>query len=148
MEFDEKRIYLLILANNLTATNARMLFEYHIPDCQRLIEDSGGVFEKKTHEKTTYLMILCDSKVLRQVADKLLYIVVSNDITDKLVNDNDYIFNPKIMRSFDYVKFEHLFKQDYRLNTPIEVAKKRIREMGNKSRYIDYQIMYDHNEQP
>jgi len=144
--YQEKRIYLLQISSHLTASSAQVLLGSRLPLCREKVLFEEGIWEQVIQGKKTYIMMLCRSKLLNDIEDILQYVVKTIDITSNLVNESDYVLTPRLISDFDYVKFEKTYTTLYLRNTPLKYAQKMIDALGDKSRYIDHKVVYNHQK--
>lgn len=142
--YQEKRIYLLQISSHLTASTARVLFSLRLPLCREKVLFEKGKWEQISRGKSTYIMMLCTQKLISEIEDILQLVVKTTDVTNNLVNDSKYVLKPGVIEGFDYVKFEKAYIELYLKEAPVSYAERRIMQMGNKSRYIDHQVVNNH----
>jgi hypothetical protein len=143
--YREKRIYLVRISSRLTASSARYLFQIILPIIYRKVSLDGGDMEKLAVDKKTYLLILCNEKKLKEIDEQIKFVLSTKDVTDSVVNDHDYILD-KILKQFSYVYFDNLYRKKYLDETPLWFAERRILLTKEKSRYIDHQVVYNHQK--
>lgn len=146
MTFKEKRIFLLQISSNLTATSARILFSSRLPLCRQNVLLKGGKWEQVLVGDTTYIMLLCDTTMLKEIEDTIQFVVKTKDITSNLINEQDYVFKPLVIKKFDIIVFIKAYTDSYLKEATLEYAQKKIKELGDKSRYIDHQILYNYHK--
>lgn len=139
-KYREKRIYLIRISSRLTASSARFLFKVLIPVISRKVILDNGDIEQYADGKKTYLLILCNSKLLDEIIDKIKFVVSNNDVTDDIVTDESYKVD-EMLKNFDYQYFDELYRNRYLENTPLWFAQRNIEIMGKNSRYIDHQVV-------
>jgi hypothetical protein len=147
MLYNEKRIFILQLSSNLTASSARILFGSRLPFSRHKVLLQGGVWELLTQDKSTFVMVLCDSILLKEIEDALQFVIKSEDVTNKLVNSDDYIFQPSQIQQFNYLKLEKAYTECYLKEATVEFARARIKGLRNKSRSIDHKVLFNHGKE-
>lgn len=138
--YREKRLYLVRISSHLTASSARFLFKILIPVITRKVILDEGDIEQYDEGKRTYLLILCNSKLLDEIIDKIKFIVSNDDVTDVIVTDDSYKVD-EMLKNFDYQYFDRMYRSRYLENTPFWYAQHNIDKMGKNSRYIDHQVV-------
>jgi hypothetical protein len=103
----------------------------------------NGTWEQLSQGKSTFIMCLCDHFMKDEIEETIQFVVKSEDITDYLVNEDKYIFMPRQTRKFNYQKFENAYKDRYLKEATIVHARKMIKALGDKSRIIDYKLLYE-----
>lgn len=146
MGYNEKRIFILQLSSKLTASSARILFGSRLPFSRHKVLMQGGVWELLTQDKSTFVMCLCDNILLKEIEDALQFVIKSEDVTNKLVNEDDYIFKPSQIKQFNYLKLEKAYEEVYLKEATVDYARKMIQALGNRSRYIDHKVLFMHGE--
>ena len=139
-EFEEKRIYLIGLYNDLTATNAMVMDKFKIPKVKELIKENGGHIDLVNYRGRKYYMLFADEGVIEFCMDIMTFVYSQIDVTEQIVSGN---YN-KIVRCFDVEKFYRKYEAYYLNNCTVEYAKKNIRFMGKNSRYLDYKVLFNH----
>lgn len=101
----------------------------------------GGAWEQINQDKSSFIMYLCSPKLKMDIEDTIQFIIKSEDITDKLVNESEYVFKPSVIKEFDYVKFEKVYIEQYLEKATVQHARTMIQALGDKSRYIDHKLL-------
>lgn len=141
----EYRISLIRVSSRLTASSARYLFSVMLPRIANYIRSNGGEIESYSVGKKTYILVFCSSQQREYICTELAYIINVRDVTTSIVTDNEYDVNDSVLRFFDYERFDRLYRKRYINLTPKWFAERRIALMGKSSRYIDHQVVLNHN---
>jgi hypothetical protein len=142
-EFKEKRVFLIRQVKKLTATNALVIDNFKLPKVQELIANDDGHYQELLIDNRKYYMLYASERIINLCIETLAFINSYTDVTEQIVN-GDY---NKIVKNFDVERFYKEYETYYLANCPVDYARKKIIEFGDKSRYIDHKIMFMHNEE-
>ena len=140
--FIEKRVYLIGLQNRLTARNAFIVENSFVPRVEKMLWGSSNYYESLLVGRRKYLLVFAEEVMLERCVEELRFVSSVKDVTEQIVDGN----YDRIVKWFDVETFYRLYEAHYLNNCPVEFARSRIKAMGDKSRYIDYKILYDNNE--
>ena len=142
-EFKEKRVYLIRQANKLTATNALVLDNLKLPKIKELIANDDGHYQGLLIDNRKYYLLYASERIINLCAETLAFIHSYIDVTEQIVS-GDY---DKIVKNFDVERFYREYETYYVANCPVGYARKKIIELGDKSRYLDHKILFMNNEE-
>jgi len=142
-EFKEKRVFLIRQVNKLTATNALVLDNFKLPKVQELITEDDGHYQELLIGNRKYYMLYASERIINLCVETLAFIHSYTDVTEQILR-GDY---DKIVKNFDVERFYREYETYYIANCPVGYARKKIIELGDKSRYLDHKILFLNNEE-
>ncbi len=142
-EFKEKRVFLIRQANKLTATNALVLDNLKLPKIKELIANDDGHYQELLIDNRKYYMLYATQRTINLCLETLALIHSYIDVTEQILS-GDY---DKVVVNFDVELFYQKYETHYITNCPVGYARKKIIELGDKSRYLDHKILFMNNEE-